>query len=68
MKLTKRRAKQLQRRLEENKALPTARLDEEPLESNKNDESPLLNDLRSLDAIIDSYIRKQASGRDKKKF
>jgi hypothetical protein len=61
MKLTKRRSQLLKKRLDEKKALPTARLDEEQPGQKDNDESPLLNDLRSLDAIIDSYMRKQAS-------
>ena len=57
MKLTKKQTRQLQKLLDDKKALPTMRIDEENVETTKNEDSPTLTELRSLDQIMDGYIR-----------
>ena len=61
MKLTKNQIRQLQKRLDEKKALPTMRIDQEEPETNKDEDSPLLKDMQHMDKLIGDYIKSLGS-------
>ena len=62
MKLTKKQTQFLKKRLDEKKALPTLRLDEEEAsEKSNNEDSAFLKDIQKMDFIVGEYMKKQAS-------